>query len=329
MLNPDLKLNTKLFDNNAESKPTRVGFGEALLELGEKNPNVVALCADLTESTCNHLFAKAYPDRFFQVGVAEQNLAAIAAGLGVSGKIPFISSYAVFSPGKSWETVRTTIVYNNANVKIAGHHAGIITGPDGVTHQATEDISSIRSWPGIKILVPCDSIEAKKATVKAGEIEGPVYLRFSREKTPIMTTDNTPFELNKIQIFWITKNPVATIFATGHMLYHALIAAKELEKEKINVLVANVSAIKPLDEKTIFSLAKKSKAFVSVEDHQVIGGLGSAIAESCAKNLPVPMEFVGLQDTFAESGTSSELIEKYKMGKNDIKTAVKKVIIRK
>ena len=329
MLNPDLKLNTKLFDNNAESKPTRVGFGEALLELGEKNPNVVALCADLTESTCNHLFAKAYPDRFFQVGVAEQNLAAIAAGLGVSGKIPFISSYAVFSPGKSWETVRTTIVYNNANVKIAGHHAGIITGPDGVTHQATEDISSIRSWPGIKILVPCDSIEAKKATVKAGEIEGPVYLRFSREKTPVMTTDNTPFEVDKIQLFWTTKNPVATIFATGHMLYHALIAAKELEKEKINVLVANVSAIKPLDEKTIFSLAKKSKAFVSVEDHQVIGGLGSAIAESCAKNLPVPMEFVGLQDTFAESGTSSELIEKYKMGKNDIKTAVKKVIIRK
>jgi len=329
MLNPDLKLNLKLFDLDVEVKPTRAGYGEGLLALGAKNPNVIALCADLTESTYNHLFAKMYPDRFFQVGVAEQNMAAIAAGLGISGKIPFMSSYAVFSPGKNWETIRTTIIYNQSNVKIAGHHAGIMTGPDGSTHQATEDIASIRSWPNIKILVPCDSIEGKKATIKAGEIKGPVYLRFTRDKTPIITTPETPFEIGEIQTFWTTDNPVVTIFAMGYMLYYALFAAKELETEKIKTLVVNVSTIKPFDEKTVFSLAKKTRAFVSVEDHQVMGGLGGTIAEFCAKNIPTVMEFVGLQNTFAESGTPRELIEKYKMGKNHIKAAVKKVMQRK
>lgn len=329
MLNPDLKLNPKIFDEDVEVKPTRAGYGEGLLELGEKNPNVVALCADLTESTYTHLFAEKYPERFFQVGVAEQNMAAIAAGLGISGKIPFISSYATFSPGKNWETIRTTIAYNNSNVKIAGHHAGIMTGPDGATHQATEDIASIRSWPNIKILVPCDSIEGKKATIKAGEIECPVYLRFTRDKTPIITTVETPFEIGKIQTFWLTDNPAATIFAMGYMLYYALLAAKELEQEGIQVLVANVSTIKPLDENSLLSLAKNTGAFVSVEDHQVAGGLGGAIAEFTAKNIPTPMELIGLQDTFAESGSPKELIEKYGMGTQAIKKAVKKVITRK
>ncbi|MDZ4228487.1 MAG: transketolase C-terminal domain-containing protein [Candidatus Levybacteria bacterium] len=324
-----MKLNSKLFDEDVEIKPIRAGYGEGLLELGEKNLNVVALCADLTESTYAHLFAQKFPERFFQVGVAEQNMAAIAAGLAISGKIPFISSYATFSPGKNWETIRTTVAYDQSNVKIAGHHAGIMTGPDGVTHQATEDIASIRSWPNIKILVPCDSIEGKKATIASGEINGPVYLRFSRDKTPIITTSETPFEIGKIQAFWITENPVVTIFATGYMLYHALLAAKELEREGIKVLVANVSTIKPLDEAALLSLAKNTKAFITVEDHQVIGGLGGAIAEYCAKNIPLPMEFVGLQDTFAESGTPKELIEKYGMGKDHIKTAVKKVLQRK
>jgi transketolase len=329
MLNPDLKLNNKLFDKDVEVKATRMGYGEGLLALGETNPNVVALCADLTESTCNHLFAKAYPDRYFQVGVAEQNLAAIAAGLGVSGKVAFMSSYATFSPGKNWETIRTTIVYNDSNVKIAAHHSGIMTGPDGVTHQATEDIASVRSWPNIKILVPCDSIEAKKATIKAGEISGPVYLRFSRDKTPTITTGDTPFEIGKIKTFWITDKPVVTIFAMGYMLYYALLAAKELEDEGISVLVANVATIKPLDEKMILSLAKQTGAFVTVEDHQVMGGLGGAIAEYTATSLPTPMEFIGLQDTFAESASTQELIAKYKMGKDDIKAAVKKVLQRK
>ncbi|MBI2613874.1 MAG: transketolase family protein [Candidatus Levybacteria bacterium] len=329
MLNPDLKLNQKLFDQDVEVKPTRAGYGEGLLALGEKNPNVVALSADLTESTYAHLFAEKYPDRFFQCGVAEQNMAAIAAGLAVSGKIPFISSYSTFSPGKNWETIRTTIIYNNANVKMAGHHAGIMTGPDGATHQATEDIASVRSWPNIKILVPCDSIEGKKATISASEITGPIYLRFSRDKTPIITTPETPFEVGKIQTFWTTENPVATIFATGYMLYYSILAAKELEIDGIKVLVANVSAIKPMDQEAVLSYAKNTKAFVTVEDHQITGGLGGAIAEFLAKFIPTPMEFIGLKDTFAESGAPKELIEKYGMGKESIKEAVRKVIGRK
>ena len=329
MLNPDLKLNPKLFDQDVEVKSTRAGYGEGLLALGEKNPNVVALSADLTESTYAHLFAEKFPDRFFQCGVAEQNMAAIAAGLGTSGKIPFMSSYATFSPGKNWETIRTTIIYNNSNVKIAGHHAGIMTGPDGATHQATEDIAIVRSWPNIKIIVPCDSTEGKKATVSASEIDGPVYLRFTRDKTPIMTTPQTPFEIGKIQTFWISDAPVATIFATGYMLHYALLAAKELKQQEIKVSVANVSTIKPLDKKAIITFAKNTKAFVTVEDHQVMGGLGGAIAEFLAKNIPTPMEFIGLQNTFAESGKPTELIEKYGMGKESIKEAVKRVICRK
>ena len=329
MLNPNLKLNPKLFDQDVEQKATRDGYGEGLVFLGEKNKNVVALTADLSESTRADGFEKKFPDRFFECGVAEQNMAAISAGLAMSGKIPFMSSYATFSPGKNWETIRTTIIYNNANVKIAGHHAGIMTGPDGATHQATEDIASVRSWPGLTIFVPADSVEGKKATIKSAEINGPVYLRFSRDKTPIMTTAETPFEKGKIHVFWVTENPIATIFATGYMLFYALLAAKQLEKEGINVLVVNVSTIKPLDKNTVLSLAETTKALVTVEDHQVAGGLGGTIAEFLATTKPTPMEFVGLQDTFAESGTPKELIEKYNMGEKSIIAAVKKVIKRK
>lgn len=329
MLNPDLKLNPKLFDPDVEVKPTRHGYGDGLLELGEQNKNVVALTADLAESTQAHKFAEKFPDRFFECGVAEQNMAAIAAGLGVSGKIPFMSSYATFSPGKNWETIRTTIIYNQANVKIAGHHSGIMTGPDGATHQATEDIAITRSWPWIKVIVPCDAIEAKKATIAAADIDGPIYLRFSRDKTPIMTTTNTPFGIEKTLVFWTSDAPVATIFSTGYMTHYALLAAKELEQENIQVLVANVATIKPLDAQTIMSLIEKTKCAVTVEDHQVMGGLGGAIAEFLAKTKPTPIEFIGLQDTFAESGTPKELIEKYGMGTKAIKEAVKKVISRK
>lgn len=329
MLNPDLKLNPKIFDEDVEEKATRNGYGEALVELGEKNPNVVVLTADLSESTQTEGFEKKFPDRFFDCGVAEQNMAAIAAGLGVSGKIPFISSYATFSPGKNWETIRTTIIYNQSDVKIAGHHSGVVTGPDGATHQATEDIAITRAWPGITILVPCDSIEAKKATIKAAEIQGPVYLRFTRDKTPVMTTSDTPSELDKIQTFWTSDNPQAIIFATGHILYQALLAARDLEKENIHVLVANVATIKPIDERTIIDLVSKTGAVVTVEDHQIMGGLGGAIAEVLGKNKPTPMEFVGLRDTFAESGKPIELMGKYKMDKNAIIEAVGKVISKK
>ncbi len=328
MLNKNLFLNEKMFDEKVELSPTRDGYGHGLVELAEKDPNIVVLSADLTESTRSEEFAKKFPERFFEIGVAEQNMAAIAAGLGVSGKTAFISSYATFSPGKNWETLRTTAVYNNANVKIAGHHSGLMTGPDGATHQATEDISSTRAWPGIQIIVPCDSLEAKRATVFAGLAYGPFYLRFTRDKTAIMTTEKTPFD-GKIQVFWESENPQAVVFGTGYLLYQALLAAKELDEEGVSILVTNVSSIKPIDEKTIIELSKQTGAVVSVEDHQVAGGLGGAISEVLAKNQPTPMEFIGLQDTFGESGTPDQLIKKYKMDKSAIKEAVKKVIARK
>ena len=329
MLNSNLKLNPKLFDKDVEMSATRSGYGTGLVELGEQDPNVVVLCADLTESTKSEEFSKKFPDRFFEVGVAEQNMAAIAAGLGISGKTAFISSYAAFSPGKNWETIRTTIIYNDSNVKIAGHHSGIMTGPDGATHQGTEDIASIRAWPNIKIFVPCDSIEAKKATIEAGKIKGPVYLRFTRDKSPVMTTEKTPFDLSKIQVHWTSAKPVVVIFGMGWLLYQALLAAKELESEGIEMLVANVSTIKPIDEKSIIELTQKTGAAVSLEDHQITGGLGGAIAEVLVRNKSVPMEFVGLQNTFGESGKPLELIKKYKMDKDAVIAAVKKVISRK
>lgn len=318
-----------MFDADVEKDATRSGYGTGLLTLGQEDPNVVALCADLTESTKADKFALSFPERFFQVGVAEQNMAAIAAGLSEGGKIPFISSYATFSPGKNWETIRTIIIYNNANVKIAGHHAGIMTGPDGATHQATEDIASVRAWPKIKIINPCDALQGKTATIAAGHEKGPFYLRFSRDKTPIMTTLQAPFELGVAQTFWTSENPQVVLFATGYMVHYALVAAKELEEEGIQTLVTNIHTIKPLDEKTIISQAKKTGAVVSVEDHQTAGGMGSAVAEVLAKNLPTPQEFIGLQDVFGESGKPAELIEKYGMGVSSIKSAVKKVISRK
>ncbi|KKR51332.1 MAG: hypothetical protein UT84_C0001G0017 [Candidatus Curtissbacteria bacterium GW2011_GWA1_40_16] len=329
MLNPKLYLNEKVFDSDCEMQTTRLGFGEGLVELGKADRDVVALSADLTESTHCHKFAKEFPERFIQCGVAEQNMAAVAAGLAVSGKIPFIASYATFSPGKNWETVRTTIVYNDANVKIAGHHSGIVTGPDGATHQATEDIAIMRALPNVQIFIPCDANQAKWATLAAAKIRGPVYIRFTRDKTAVMTSEKTPFEPGKIDVYWESERPKATIFATGYMVYHALLAAKKLKEEKIDVEVSNVSTIKPLDVEAVVKQVKKSGAAVTVEDHQVMGGLGGAIAETLAKHKPTPIEFIGLQDTFAESGKPQELLEKYKMGKDAIAAAVKKVIARK
>ncbi len=327
MLNKDLKLNPNLFTETVEKIATRDGFGQALVELGETNPNVVVLTADLSESTRVEAFAEKFPQRFFEVGVAEQNMVAIAAGLAVSGKIPFTASYAVFSPGKNLETIRTTIAYNMANVKIAGHHAGILTGPDGATHQATEDIAIMRTLPNMTVFSPCDAIEAKKATLEAAKIDGPVYLRFSREKTPVITTDETPFD-NKVQTFWTSEKPKAIIFATGYLVYYALLAAKNLEEFGIQVLVANISTIKPINEETIVRLATETRAVVTVEDHQLAGGLGGLIAEILAKKRPTPVEFVGLKDTFAESGQPLELLKKYQLDEKAIISAVKRVILR-
>ena len=329
MINPIIKMNPKVFDEDVEQIPTRDGYGNGLVELGEKNPNVVVLCADLAESTRSLWFKEKFPEGFIVMGVAEQNMAAIAAGLGVSGKIPYISSYAVFSPGRNWEQIRTTCAYNNSNVKIAGAHAGVSVGPDGATHQAIEDIATMRVIPNMKVFVPCDAIEAKKATIAAAKIWGPVYLRFAREKTPVITTENTPFNPGKAEIFWEGGKPQAVIIASGPVLYNALMAAQELEKEKIGTIVLNNHTIKPIDEKTIVEAAKKCGAVVTVEEHNIVGGLGGAVSEVLAKNCPVPMEFVGMNDCFGESGLPEELIEKYAMGAKSIKKAVEKAIKRR
>jgi len=334
MLNEELKLNPKLIPSflgkeKIEEKPNRDGYGEGLVLAGDENNNVVVLCADLTESTRSLAFAKKYPERFFEVGVAEQNLATIAAGLGVSGKIPFISSYATFSPGRNWEQIRTTIAYNNSNVKIVGAHSGVSVGPDGATHQAIEDIATMRVMANMKVFVPCDSIEAKKVTLAASRIFGPVYFRLARESTPIITTEETPFVPQKADVYWLSKKPQAAIIASGPLLYEALFAAYELEKEGVETLVLNNVSVKPMDEKKIIEVAKKTEAIVTVEEHQVMGGMGGAVAEILAKNYPVPMEFIGMQDVFGESGQPNELIKKYKMSKNNIISAVKKVIKRK
>ncbi|HEY4496981.1 MAG TPA: transketolase C-terminal domain-containing protein [Candidatus Paceibacterota bacterium] len=333
MLNKFAKLNPKIFSDDVENVPIRNGYGEGLIIVGEKDENVVVLCADLTESTRSEAFSQKFPNRFFEMGVAEQNMATIAAGLGISGKIPFISSYAAFSPGRNWEQIRTTISYNNSNVKIAGHHAGISVGPDGATHQAVEDIATMRVLANMKVFVPCDAIEARKATIAAAQIAGPVYLRFAREKTPVITTDGSPFVPGKADIMWDSssqrKKADVVIIACGPLVYNAIIAAKELEDEGIKTIVLNNHTIKPMDEKKIIELAKKTGAVVTVEEHQVAGGMGSAVAEILAKHVPTPQEFIGLQGVFGESGPPKDLIEKYGMGVKSIIKAVNKVIKRK
>ncbi|MFH1246487.1 MAG: transketolase C-terminal domain-containing protein, partial [Candidatus Liptonbacteria bacterium] len=307
-------VNEEIFHVNVRRRAVREGFGEGVLAAGEKDKNIVVLSADLRESTQCEAFADKFPSRFFEMGVAEQNMAAVASGLGVSGKIPFIASYATFSPGRNWEQIRTTVAYNDSNVKIAGHHAGISVGPDGATHQATEDIAIMRVMPNMKVFVPCDAIEARKATVAAAKIWGPVYIRYARGKTPVITTERTPFTPGKAEVFWEGKRPEVLIIGCGTVLYQALLAARDLEKEKINVVVLNSHTIKPLDNKKIVELAEKIGRVVVVEEHQVIGGLGGAVAELLARHAPTPIEFVGMQDRFGESGPASELIEKYGMG---------------
>ena len=328
MLNEKLKLNSKVFDKDVEQLPIRKGFGEGLLAAGEADEKIVGLCADLTESTQMHLFRNKFPNRFVEIGVAEQNLATVASGMAAMGKIPFITSYAMFSPGRNWEQIRTTICYNDRKVVIAGSHAGVSVGPDGGTHQAIEDIAIMRVIPRMTVISPCDSIEAKKATLLAAKCKGPVYIRLAREKTPIMTTEDTPFEIGKARIFWMGESPSVAIFATGALVHNALKAAKELEKE-ISVKVINIATIKPLDVSAVVDAAKECGAVVTVEEHQKAGGLGSAIAECLSENHPVPIEFVGVSDLFGQSGKPEELIEHYGMGVSHIKEAIREVLKKK
>ena len=335
MINPNAKLVDNLPDKSKlEMAATRDGYGKGLLEAGEKDQRVVVLSADLTESTRSLWFAEKFPERFVQVGVAEQNMATVASGMANYGKIPFISSYAVFSPGRNNEQIRTTISLNNVPVKIGGAHAGISVGPDGATHQALEDVALMRVQPNMVVLVPCDVIEARKATVAAAFNGKPTYIRFGREKSPVFTTQDTPFEIGRAEIFRdpsIHAGQVAdcAIIGCGMLLYNALAAAEELSKEGIECMVVNSHTVKPLDEKTIIDAAQKTGAVVSVEEHQINGGLGSAIAEALSRNFPVPQEYVGVQNRFGESGNPDELIEAFGMGVAHIKEAVKKVIARK
>jgi transketolase len=332
MLNPKLKLNPKLFNDDVEQIPIRKGFGEGLLFVGTQDERIVALCADLTESTQMHLFKEKFPERFFQMGVAEQNLASVASGMAAMGKLPFISSYAMFSPGRNWEQIRTTICYNDRKVIIAGSHAGISVGPDGGTHQAVEDIGLMRMLPNMTVISPCDALEAKKAVIQAIKTKEPTYIRLTREKTPIMTTDETPFTLGVANLIWVPESGLAHvgIIATGALVHKALKAAKELEKEKgIKVKVLNLHTIKPLDEESVVALAKECKAIVTVEEHQIAGGMGSAVSECLAKHYPVPMEFIGVHDRFGQSGIPEELIRYYGMDTKNIKEAIVKVLNRK
>lgn len=320
-------VNPKLFEADAEQIPTRQGYGEGLVALGEKDPNVVVLTADLAGSTNASMFGDKFPERFIECGIAEQNMMGIAAGLALSGKIPFVSSYAVFVPGRCWDQLRVSVCYSKANVKVAGAHSGISVGPDGATHQALEDIATVRVLPNIVVLVPCDSIETKKATIAAAEHKGPVYFRFTREKTPVITNESTPFKIGKADV--LREGSDVTIVACGPLVYQSLVAANDLEKEKISVKVINNHTIKPIDKLTLASAAKDTGAVVTVEEHQITGGLGGAVAEVLAENFPVPMERVGMPDSFGESGTPEELLEKYGMSVKKIKESVKSVIKKK
>lgn len=329
MLNPKSKLSKKIFSKDIEMVATREGYGEGLVLSGEADERVVVLCADLTESTRSILFKEKFPERFIEVGVAEQGMATLAAGMANYGKIPFISSYAAFSPGRNWEQIRTTIALNDVPVKIAGAHSGISVGPDGATHQALEDIALMRVMPNMIVIAPSDSIEAKKTTVEAARNGKPTYIRLTREKSPVFTTEDTPFEIGKAEVLWEDKNPQVAIIGCGPLLYEALLAARKLQKGGIETLVINSHTVKPLDEGTIIRAAKVCGAIVTVEEHQITGGLGGAVAEVLSKNFPVPQEFVGMPDSFGESGTPDELLEKYKMKAKHITEAVRKVIERK
>ncbi len=329
MLNPELKLNKKIFSEDVDRKSSRDGFGEGLLIVGEQNENVCVLSADLTESLRADKFKNRFPNRFFDVGIAEQNMAGIASGLASQNKIPFILSFSIFSPGRNWEIIRTIICYNNVPVKIIGGHSGLDTGPDGATHQCLEDIALMRILPNTIVIAPCDYLEAKKATLKITELDKPCYLRLQRSSTPLITTNETPFEIGKANVLFNENESEVALIACGNLVYSALKVANDLQKEKINCTVINNHTIKPLDRETLISYAKSCKAFVVIEDHQKAGGLGSAISELISETYPIPIEFIAVNDLFGETGTTQELYKKHHLDEQSIKNAIYKVLKRK
>lgn len=327
MLNRKLFLNPHLFDEDVEQVPTRNGYGDGLVDVGSLDPRIMVLTGDLTESTRAHLFQKKFPERFIECGVAEQNMMGVAAGLALSGKIPFVSSYAVFVPGRCWDQLRVSVCYSDANVKVAGAHAGISVGPDGATHQALEDLAMTRVLPGLTVIVPCDYQETKKATIALAKKVGPAYFRFTREKSPVITTDKTPFEIGTSLV--MRSGQDVTIAACGPLLYEALLAAEILAVKGVEAEVINCHTLKPFDEKTLVKSLKKTGCCVTVEEHQITGGLFGAVSETSARCYPVPMEPIGMPNRFGESGEPSELLERYGMTSKDIVKAAQKVMKRK
>jgi len=308
---------------------TRDGFGEGLLEAGKRDDQVVALCCDLTESTKTHLFANQFPERFVQIGVAEQNLASVGSGMAAMGKIPFITSYAMFSPGRNWEQIRTTIAYNNANVKIVGSHAGVSVGPDGATHQAIEDMAIMRAVPNMIVIAPCDVHEARKVTLAAAKHDGPIYFRLGRSGSPVVTTEETPFEIGKAQLMFTRDHAMERkvgIVSTGSLLHSSLMAAHELQMAGVGASVLHMATIKPLDTEALAAFAADHDALVTVEEHQVIGGLGSAVAEFLSETNPTKIARIGIQDQFGQSGEPDELIAHYGMDVPSIVAAGKRVL---
>ena len=320
-----LKRNT--LSKDVEIVPTRDGYGLGVVEAGEKDERIVVLCGDLTDSTRSGKFKEAFPERYIQMGIAEQNMVVVAAGLALQGKIPFISTYAVFSPGRNWDQVRISGCYNDININLAGAHTGISVGPDGATHQAMEDVALTRVLPRMTVLVPADMEETRKAVHAAIAIDGPVYLRFARSGTPLFTTEKTPFAVGKALV--LREGTDVAIIGAGPLIHSALVAADQLIEKGISCRVINSPSIKPLDGDTIEQAARECGAIVTVEEHQVMAGVGSAIAEHVVKSYPVPMEFVGMQNSFGESGEPEELLKKHHMNADAIVTAVTKILKRK
>ncbi|MBU0532721.1 transketolase family protein [Candidatus Micrarchaeota archaeon] len=314
-----------LITNPELKKPSRDGFGKALLELGEKNPDVWVLTADVSESTRTHLFAEKFPQRFVQVGVAEQNMAGIASGIAACGKTVFISAYGVFSPGRNWDQLRVSICYNDVNVNLHASHTGLTVGPDGASHQALEDLSITRCLPNLIVMSPADMEETRKAVHAAAATKTPCYIRTSREKTPVFTTEATPFEIGKANVYHEGKD--VAIFAHGIPVYESLKAAESLKKKGIDAAVIDCHTIKPIDKDTIVKYAKQCGHVVTVEEHQINGGLGSAVAEVLAENYPCPMKRHGVYDTFCESGSARELLKKYMLDAEGIEKVVEKAIL--
>lgn len=322
-------MNLHLLDisTTLQQEPIRKGFGRGLLEAGKRNENVVAACADLTESTQMHLFKEQFPERFVEIGVAEQNLVTVGSGMAAMGKIPFVSSYAAFSPGRNWEQIRTTVCLNEQPVKVVGSHAGISVGPDGATHQMLEDIALMRVLPHMVVIAPCDSVEAEKATLAMAADPRPNYLRLAREATPVITTDKTPFEIGKAYVF--TPGTDVTIVATGTMTYQAMVAADKLFKDGIDAEVIHVPTIKPLDTATILKSVKKTGCVVTAEEGQIAGGLGGAIAELLVEECPVPMLRIGMKDRFGESGAPEELYKHFGLDAKHIQLGAHHVVGKK